>query len=185
MKTDFDIIICGDLCPTIDSEKLFEENNAEALFGDLYNKFGNADFVVGNLEAPLVDEAKPIKKCGPHLKGKPAYIGVLKKAGFHLLGIANNHIRDYGDEGVISTIQQCETSGISTVGGGSIEQARRPYILTKKGWRIGVLAFAEHEFNIAEGTKLGANLFDPYCSFDDIVQTKTECDFLIVLYHGD
>lgn len=144
-----------------------------------------ADLLIGNLEFPLTDIGRGIIKCGPVLKGKTACLGTLKNAGFGLLGLANNHIKDCGDEGVLNTLARCREAGIVTVGAGeNAAAARKPSIVQVQGWKVGIMAFAEHEFNAASELHCGANLLDLYYSFDQIREIRASCDFLIVLYHG-
>ncbi len=185
MKSDCQIVICGDLCPTPDTVHLFESGDAAGLFKGVLPLLHQADFLMGNLEFPLTDLGKGIAKCGPVLKGKTACLKVLKEAGFNLLCMANNHIRDCGDEGVLTTLKHCHESAILTVGAGKdAAVAKKPTLVEVKGWKIGVLAYAEQEFNAATENCAGANLFDPYESFDEIKILRQECDYLIILYHG-
>ena len=185
MKSDCRILICGDICPTPDTEELFHAGNADALFNGLSNQFKQSDLVIGNLEFPLTDVGKGITKCGPVLKGERRCLSVLENAGFGVLGLANNHIRDCGDEGVLSTLEACESAGIDTVGAGPDPcSAREPLVVDVNGWKVGVFAFAEHEFNLVSENQAGANPLDLYYSFDQIRELRAKCDYLIVLYHG-
>jgi len=185
MKKKCEIVICGDICPTPDTKDLFETGNTEGLFKGVNRVFKTADILVGNLEFPLTDIGMGIVKTGPVLKGKTSYIEIFKKAGFHVLGLANNHIRDCGDEGVFSTLETCKDAGINTVGAGKNSfDAKQPLIVNAGDWKIGIMAFAENEFNAADGTQAGANLLDVYYGFDQIKEFRNKVDYLIVLYHG-
>lgn len=185
MRQDCLLLIAGDLCVTHDTKTLFEIGDARGLFNDVLDLFREADLVIGNLEFPLTDVGKGIVKCGPILRGTRSCLSVFEKSGFGLLGLANNHIRDCGDEGVFSTLDSCRLAGIRTVGAGEdASAARKPIVLKISGWNIGVIAFAEHEFNAATLNHAGANVFDPYESFDCIEGLRADCDYLIVLYHG-
>lgn len=185
MKPDCQILICGDLCVLPETAALFESGNATGLFKGLMEPFRQADLLIGNLEFPLTDIGQGITKCGPVLQGKTTCLDVFTAAGFDLLGLANNHIRDCGDEGVLSTLAACCQAGIVTVGAGAdAAAARKPVLVERLGWKIGIMAFAEHEFNAAAENCAGANLFDPYESLDDIRALRKECDYLILLYHG-
>lgn len=185
MKQPISLVICGDLCTATDTEEHFLSGNAQALFGDALKVLQQADLLVGNLEFVLTDIGKPDKEYGIVLKGRTECIRALDAAGFDILGLANNHIRDCGDEGVLSTIARCESEGIETVGGGkNAKEAARTSITEVDGWKIGILAVAEHEFNLATNDRAGANRFDLLESFDDIRNLRKQCDYLIVLYHG-
>jgi poly-gamma-glutamate capsule biosynthesis protein CapA/YwtB (metallophosphatase superfamily) len=185
MKSECQITVCGDLCPTEDNKVYFESGDVLGLFNGLLDIFLHSDFVIGNLEFPLINKGSKIKKIGPNFKGKSSYIGIFKSANFKVLGMANNHIRDFGDKGVLNSIKVCQDAGISIVGAGENRSiAKRPLIKNVKGWKIGIVAFAEHEFNTATEVHAGANLFDIFYSYDDILSVREQCDYLIVLYHG-
>lgn len=185
MEKETQILICGDICPTDDTKHLFENSNVEGLFNDVLPVLNKADLLLANLEFPLIDTFTKIKKTGPVLTGKSTYINIFKNAGFNVLGLANNHIKDAGEEGVNNTLKICEKYKINTVGAGkNLEEAKKTLIVEKNGYKIGILAFAEHEFNLASETEAGANNFDVYNDFDTIKSLKEEVDYVIVLFHG-
>jgi len=185
MKKPAIITICGDLCPSNDTEAYFKTGDHRQLFTDCLSLFEGSDVVMGNLEFPLTDEGRAIKKTGPILKGETRFIEVFKKAGFNVLGLANNHIKDCGPEGVESTMRTCTENAISIVGAGeNLAEAKKPLIKKVNGWKIGIMAFAEQEFNIASETEAGANYLDLFDDFDAIKKFREEVDYLILLYHG-
>ena len=179
------ITICGDLCPTNDTLSLFESINEAGLFNDVLPLLKKSDFVFGNLEFVLTKESVGVEKTGPILIGKPEFSSVFKKAGFDLLSLANNHIKDCGEDGVKSTMDTLEENKLSHFGAGkNIEEAKRPYITEINGLKIAFIAFAEQEFNCASEKEYGANYFDPYEDLDFIESVKKQVDFLFVIYHG-
>jgi len=185
MKTKTNILVCGDICPTEDTKHYFEQNNVVGLFNDTLPLLKQADVLIGNMEFVLTDKCIPTIKTGPILKGSKNFINIFKEIGFTALGLANNHIKDCGVEGVLSSLQTCKENNILSVGAGSNEKkAKKPIIIEKNGWKIGVMAFAEHEFNAAYKNEPGANLLDLYTDFDQIKEFKKQVDFLIILYHG-
>lgn len=185
MKKETEIVICGDLCPTEDTVTYFEKQDCGSLFNDLLPVFKKADFVFGNLEFVLTDSPQPIKKAGPVLYGKTNYIETLKKAGIQAVSLANNHIKDCGELGVLSTINACKKSEIGFFGAGkNLSEAKEPYTKTVNGYKIGIVAFAEQEFNSASSSEYGSSFLDPYEDYDRIEAFKQKVDFLIVLYHG-
>ena len=166
------LTIFGDICP-VDGIKPFEVSISEE------------EFVVGNLECALTDHPQPVKKAGPVLYAPEAFTSTLKSWGFNAVSIANNHIRDCGDEGVRSTIAACQNNGIQTFGAGeSEEQAAEPLIIERNGVKVAFVSFAEKEFNYVHAGKAGAIAFDPYDSFDRIKSIRQNVDALIVLYNG-
>lgn len=185
MNNKTEILICGDLCPTVDTEPHFKSGAFEKIFNDCIPDFKNADLLFGNLEFVLTDSPKPIKKSGPILFGATSYIDIFKKAGFDTFSLANNHIKDCGEDGVKTTLNTCANAGIETFGASSnLALAKQPYIKEINGIKIGFIAFAEQEFNCAGENEYGANYFDPYEDLDLIAKLKKKVDHLIVIYHG-
>lgn len=181
-----EILIGADLVPTQSNWKEFAAGDIRSLLGDeLCSLLAGADFRVFNLEAPLTDEEHPIAKCGPNLRIPTDTAPGLKAIGVDLVTIANNHILDQGEQGILSTISTLRSCGIACIGAGlTPQEAAKPYILEKDGMRVGFYPCAEHEFSIVTEKSAGANPFDPLWSLDHIQELKAQCDYVIVLYHG-
>ena len=185
MKNKVEIIICGDICPTDDTERFFEKNDTKSLLGEVKTVLTNTDISIANLEFPLTDDCQKAMKTGPILYGKTKYISFFKALGFTALGLANNHIKDCGENGVVSSLIICKEYEIETVGAGINErEAKKPLIIERNGIKIGIFAFAEHEFNAAYENVAGANLFDVYSDYDQIESFSKRVDYVIIMYHG-
>lgn len=177
------ILIFGDICPTFDTKAAFDRGDRQAVFGEVLPAIEEADLVIGNLECAVTDTPKPINKTGPILHTNTQSLKTLKD--FDALSLANNHIRDCGDEGVMTTIETCRKMGIKTFGAGKdINSSRVPMVIEKDSLKIGLMSFAEKEFNFATDKRPGASFLDPYYDFDRIRQFRTSVDYLIILYHG-
>jgi poly-gamma-glutamate capsule biosynthesis protein CapA/YwtB (metallophosphatase superfamily) len=136
------------------------------------------DIVFGNLEGPLVDGDVPSLKCRGKAVGHcfafrvpTRYGALLKAAGFNVMGLANNHAMDFGQDGRTSSRQTLESQGIAHTGElGDIAH------LTVKGEKIEVIAFATYP---------GAyNLLDLDLALAAIRQARAESDLVIVSFHG-
>jgi poly-gamma-glutamate capsule biosynthesis protein CapA/YwtB (metallophosphatase superfamily) len=76
-----------------------------------------ADITFGNLEEVLMDGGEPRKECeNPdwcYLFRSPSrYARYLKEAGFDVVSLANNHARDFGEEGRSATMAALDAAGI-------------------------------------------------------------------------
>ena len=180
------ILIGADLVPTQSNFELFKNGDATALIGnELQQILNNADYRIFNLETPLTDVLSPIEKCGPALSAPVDTIAGYKSLGVDCLTVSNNHIMDQGEQGFASTINALKEKNIAYVGGAqNLKMACAPHIVELDKKKFGIYACAEHEFSIATDTTPGANPFDPLESLDHIVELKTKCDYVIVLYHG-
>ncbi|MFC2821459.1 MAG: CapA family protein [Spirochaetales bacterium] len=180
------ILIGADMVPTKSNMNSFTSGKMDDILDvKLIDCLKSADYRIFNLEIPLTDHHKPIKKCGPNLISPLAAVKGYQAVKANLLTLANNHIMDQGEQGLYSTLKALDGEGISHVGAGSnLENAQRPFILEKEGLKIGIYACAEHEFSIAEKSKAGANPFDCPASYLHVSELKKHCDKVIVLYHG-
>ncbi|WP_334163739.1 CapA family protein [Phenylobacterium sp.] len=106
----------------------------------------DADLGYGNLEMSIID--------APRFQGVPSYLFMgspdvaedLRAMGFDALGRANNHLYDYGPEGMIETNAHLDRAGIVHSGSGpNYGAARAPrYLMTRKGRVAFVTAATTH-----------------------------------------
>ena len=179
------IIITGDFCPVLRIERLVFNDQPELVFNDLLTELCESDLNIIDLECPLVENGTMINKSGPHIKASPETIKLLKFANINLAAMANNHIRDYGDDGMMKTISLCRENGIDTVGiGKNINEARIPFTATIKGIKIKVHNITENEWSNTHGDEPGANPLDLAKNYYDIHKSRREADIVIVVFHG-
>lgn len=188
-KDSLSILIAGDVVPTEINEDFFIKGNLEKLVGvDIIKLFNQCDISTINLECALTEANTPIDKCGPNLKAHPDAIKAIKELSPTLVGLANNHIMDFGEEGLNDTLYVLHKYAFPYIGIGKNlnEVSQSIHIIEKKGWKIGFYACAEHEFTIATSSKSGANPFDPLTTGDVIknLRKKHSLDKLIILHHG-
>ncbi len=180
---DIKIAILGDICPTDDFRSFFDRHDI-TLISDLYPLLASSDLCVANLECPATSSNIKSVKCGPNQRAKPEDLSFIKEMGIDVLSLANNHIKDYGEQAVSETVLLSRDAGLKTFGAGNKQEAQRGLVIEANGKKIGLLGFAEEEFNLAKDTEAGANFFDVFESPGQIAKLKEQCDFLIVLYHG-
>lgn len=133
------------------------------------------DIVFGNLEGPLADGGKT-EKCSSSVgcyafRTPTAYVKNLKAAGFNVLGIANNHAMDFGEEGRQSTIKTLDAAGIAHSGPvGDLAE------FEIKGSKVALLAFttADHSYN----------LLDIDAAAKAVADADRNHDIVIVSFHG-
>jgi len=106
------------------------------------------DVIFGNLEEPITASTKGlagIDEGGKYvLKNDPEAINGIIYAGFNLLSLANNHILDYYEKGLLDTMEILDRNNIAYAGAGkNLEEARNPAVLEKKGQKIGMLAYTD------------------------------------------
>jgi poly-gamma-glutamate synthesis protein (capsule biosynthesis protein) len=102
-----------------------------------------AGLTVGNLECALTDRGAPEPKAYT-FRGSPLAARGLAQAGFDAVSLANNHILDYGEEGLFDTMRALRDAGIAFAGAGrNRDEAYRHVIVERQGIRVAVLSFAD------------------------------------------
>lgn len=81
----------------------------------------DADITFGNLEGVLLEGGEAAKKCKNStscyvFRSPPYYAKYLKTAGFDVLSLANNHARDFGEEGRTASMQALDAAGLHHTG---------------------------------------------------------------------
>lgn len=174
---DITILFAGDFVPPVSDLSLYSD--------DLLKELSSKDFSIVNLEAPITYCNRRIIKTGNHLKTNLQAIKYLKDGFFDAVALANNHIRDFGDEGVRDTLKLCNENNIKTVGAGiQAREAGEPLRIQLHGRKIVFLNYCEHEFNIATEKRAGANPFETIEVYNQIKREKKTNDHIFVIYHG-
>jgi hypothetical protein len=179
------LLICGDTVLINRAAELCSDPNNPLISKEIMGNFSDADIVMANLEAPIVEGVKAIKKCGPNLSIKPKYINKINKIGIDVFNLANNHIMDYGSLGLASTTNILSSNNISFYGAGANEKdASTLLIKTINKVKIAFFGMAEHEFSIATEDTPGANGLSIINYIECLQKNKDQFDFLIVTIHG-
>lgn len=184
------ILIAGDFVPQDRVASLFNQSQYGTVLDDVKQYTDEADYSIVNLEAPIVvsDNCEPISKIGPNLKTNTNAISAIKYAGFNVVSLANNHLRDYGDWGVNDTLFYLTKEGVDFVGAG-LDLNEASVTLCKSidkrgGGVISVISCCEHEFSIAGTGKAGSNPLNPIQQYYAIQEAKRKSDYVVVIVHG-
>jgi poly-gamma-glutamate synthesis protein (capsule biosynthesis protein) len=108
----------------------------------VWDAFAAADLVVANLECPLTARGAPADK---HVafRSDPALARDLRAAGIDVVTLANNHMFDYGLDGMYDTLDALRAAGVAAVGAGrDLASALAPAILTAGGVRVAFVGLA-------------------------------------------
>lgn len=179
------MLAVGDIVPGGRTEALFMNDQAKMLLGNAWQLFSNSKYVLFNLEVPLTKRGKPISKCGSNFRVPPEVAKGLYKAGFTIASLANNHILDYGPEGIQDTITSLDEAQIYRHGAGNNSQeANKPLKLVKNGIRLTLLNYAEGEFSKITGNSAGAAEIDLSLNKEAIKNAGQDADFIIVSVHA-
>lgn len=162
-------------------------DDGKHLLDEVSSVLSRNDIVFGNLEGPLVDGGVSTK-CGPppspkskKKKAKPKscyafrvptrYGQYLKDAGFDVMGLANNHAMDFGEEGRQSSIKTLDALGIAH--SGPVGDVAR---LEVRGIHVAIVAFATYPTSY--------NLNDLPAAQAVVADEAKKNDIVIVSFHG-
>jgi len=144
-----------------------------------------ANVAFANLEAPFTTTGTKFDKRFT-FKVPPKYASGLNEAGFDVVTLANNHMLDYGIEGLSNTIKTLDSIGVAFCGAGlDLKQAREPALIERDGFRIAVLGYSmtfPREFWASDST--GGTCYPHYDYMKkSIQQCESLADFTIVTFH--
>ncbi len=155
------------------------------------------DFRIINLETAVTRSDTPWPNKEVLYRMNPENIGCLKAAGIDCCTLANNHLLDWGYEGLKETLHSLKKVKIKYAGAGlRLEEAQQPAILDKAQLSDRVLVFAlgsvtsgvPYQWAAGEN-KAGVNLLSDFssntrrCLIDNILKNKRENDFAVLSIH--
>lgn len=179
------LFVAGDICPTDVTRGGFAAADVENLFGSVTRLVSGADGFLVNLECAVTESGRALRKMGPNLKAPVRTAETLKNLGVTLVGLSNNHVFDFGEEGLNDTKRYLREAGLPFTGIGDNEQdARKPFYFTAGGVKCGVICVCEHEYSYALPNRQGAWGFDPFETMEDVAEARKNAEYVLVLYHG-
>ena len=131
--------------------RITNENNIEELFSENLKEYiKKADIRIANLESPIMYDEQPQVKNSPWPKkllqvAPERMVKLLKLLNINYVSLANNHIFDYGEEGLKETIEILEKNSILYSGAGlNIKEALKPAVLKFNNLKIAIYSLCEH-----------------------------------------
>jgi len=152
------------------------DDDGVSFLADVAPILSAADIAFGNLEGVLVDGGEPGKKCSnPNacylFRSPTRYAEHYRNAGFDVLSLANNHARDFGEEGRTSSMEAIAAAGMHH--SGRVDDFAR---LGHNDLKIAVLAFAV--------TKNSNMMLDYELAFTTVADFAKTHDIVVVSFHG-
>lgn len=142
------LVAVGDILLGRSLGTLMEESGDYSIaFRNMEPETSAADIAFANLEGPFCGEP-PYPGAGMVFRVRPAAIGGLVHAGFHVLSVANNHFDNGGGACIRFSLAHLRQAGIATAGAGeTYEEAHRPAILVRHGVRFAFLGYTYADLN--------------------------------------
>ena len=178
--SSFSVSFVGDFCSTT-PEKIEIDSNIKCILNE-------CNCNVLNFEGPLVDNMF----CAPNntkLKQSDDAPLWCVDNGFNIISLANNHMLDYGTNGLLRT--KAAFKKVAVIGAGSWDEAYSPYFIYDEtsNIKIGFLSFSSADLAslqdfYTENNSIGCAWIN-HTSVNRIVKdTKNKCDFLLIVVHA-
>lgn len=160
--------------------------NPDYIYAEVLDRIQQADLAIGTLNASLSDSTQHTG-CIPTytLVGSSNNADALAAAGFDVMSVATNHIKNGGDQAFLDTLDNLRRVGIVPVGAGSnLEEALQPVVLTVKGVRFGIVSLGMVEPNAFAGTDIpGIAVLSEENLKSAIAAARQVSDVVIVMPH--
>lgn len=189
------IAFLGDTFLGAKAQPLMDEHGFDYPLTGIRHLWDDAHLVVANHEAPLTSHDRPATKAdtgSPRYwyKADPDTAHTLAEHGIRVVSLANNHVADFGAQGVLDTMASLDAAGIAHCGAGPSDTvARRPAVVQVDGLRIGFLSVMQrYNMYIADDVyarrgqpgpaRLRMSRLGP-----DIARLRPQVDLCVVLVH--
>jgi poly-gamma-glutamate synthesis protein (capsule biosynthesis protein) len=144
------------------------------------------DINLANLESPIARSGSEYTDKKFRFRAEPAVATALRRAGFSVVTLANNHSMDFGGAALAETLQHLADAGIASVGAGdNLDAARKPAIVAAKGKRVAFLGYSltqPVEF-FAGKTRPGTAPGYEKLVQADVAAARAQADYVIVSFH--
>jgi poly-gamma-glutamate capsule biosynthesis protein CapA/YwtB (metallophosphatase superfamily) len=145
--------------------------SVDYIWGDALHELERAqvDLRIVNLETAITSAETPWPDKGIHYRMHPQNIGSLTAAQISACALANNHLLDWGYDGLSETLKTLNAAGIAHAGAGNdAEEAMQPAVLGIAGkGRLLLFSFGSTTSGIPQEWKAtsispGVNLLDDF-----------------------
>lgn len=192
-KEPVKVSIAGDLCLEEDGfvlDHYDEVGSLEKCISPEVLKITNdADIFYLNHEYTVGNRGEALPGKLYTFQAEPERMKLLQEMGTDLVSLANNHVYDYGEVGLLDTLQYLDEAKIPYVGGGrNIEEAKRPIYFVENGLKIGFVAASNAELTLytPAATKETPGIMEAYdtTEYNKVIkEASRNCDYLIAYIH--
>lgn len=159
--------------------------------GELLEQMQDADILVVNNEFPYTNRGIPTEGKTYTFRADTDAVSYLKEMGADVAVIANNHVYDFGEQGLLDTLDTLDEAGICRIGAGrNLEEASAPIYFIVNDMKIALIAATQIERldnpdtrGATENTAGVFRCWNPDKLCDVVTQAKENSDFVIVCIH--
>ncbi len=153
------------------------------------NEMRTVDIMWVNNEFTYGTDVEPLEGKMYTFLAAPENVKYLDDMGVDIVGLANNHAYDYGEEAFLTTLDVLEEAGIPYVGAGrNIQEASSPVIIEVNGVKVAYVAASCAEYTIytpeaGEDTPGIMWCYDDELFLEEIRSAAEQADYVVALPH--
>lgn len=171
----------GDWAPSSGKTSQIIVQKKETYYADIKEAFINSDLNIVNLET-VIGIPNNTERFGRQFIDTKETLSTLKYSNINVACLANNHILDYGLNGLLQTQEALKNLDIEYIGAG-VEKAEvyAPYLYEKDGVKIALINVADGELsNEKYNEGIGSADIDSYHVIDTI-RKYNELGYMVIL----
>lgn len=157
----------------------------------LLDRMQEVDIMMLNNEFPYTDRGTPTEGKTYTFRADTSAVSYLDDMGADIVSVANNHVYDFGETGLLDTLSTLEEAGIPYVGAGrNLDEASAPVYFISGDIKIAIVSATQIERldnpDTKGATQNSAGTFrcwDPEKLYEVVAQAKENSDFVIVYVH--
>lgn len=151
----------------------------------------DVDIMMINNEFPYTDGGTPTEGKTYTFRADTSTVSYLDDMGVDIVSLANNHVYDFGEIGLLDTLSTLEEAGVPYVGAGrNLEEASAPVYFISGDVKIAFVSATQIERldnpDTKGATENSAGTFrcwNPEKLYEVVAQAKENSDFVIVFIH--
>jgi poly-gamma-glutamate synthesis protein (capsule biosynthesis protein) len=147
MSQPVTLAFVGDLMLGRGVSRALRGHPPEWFWGDVLPVLRQASAIFANLESPITSSGERWRRSWKmfHFRADPAALRILECAKINFVCLANNHVMDFGERGLIDTLDALDGAGIRHAGAGrNAAEATAPVVVDLPGLKIGVIAATDN-----------------------------------------
>ncbi|MSR21876.1 MAG: CapA family protein [Gemmatimonadetes bacterium] len=147
-----------------------------------WTRLAGCSIVLANLEAPISSVPKPADRKPYNFRTDVRALDLFDQR--FVLSLANNHIMDYGAQGLVDTLEVLDRAGLSYAGAGTtLDRARAPHYRSVTGIETAILCAADPRFQAATASTPGTCPARPGLLAESVTEARRRARFVAVAIH--
>lgn len=163
---------------------------SDCLSKELLSEVKGADFFMVNNEFTYTKSKQGLVGKDYLFKSDPQNAILLRHWGVDMVGLANNHTFDYGEEGLLDTLDALRKIDMPVVGAGkNLDEAKQAKYFVLNGRKIAIVAASQIERTLTFTKEATANspgvlkTLNPKKFIEEIEIARKKADYVIVYVH--